>query len=655
MESFLFFAAIYLTAAVLAVPLATRFGMGSVLGYLLAGIMIGPVFGLVGSETQDLQHFAEFGVVMMLFLIGLELDPRALWNMRHKLLGLGGLQVVVTTAAVSFGALQLGYAGQTALAIGLILALSSTAIVMQTLSEKNLTRTLGGRSAFSVLLTQDIAVIPMLALVPLLAVARAPSIAPDGSLTRTVGEHATTAADGHHGSPLASLVADMPAWGVTLMTIGAILAIILVGHYLTRPLFRVIHATGLPEMFTIVALLIVVGIAVVMNTVGLSPALGTFLAGVVLANSEFRHQLESNIEPFKGLLLGLFFMTVGAGINYHLLFSSFAQIASLTVALMLIKGVILYAIGTLFKLRGEHRWLFTLGLAQAGEFGFVLTSFSLQTNVIETALAERLLLIIALSMLMTPLFFIVHGILARRKAVHGENTADADEIDDRQPVIIAGVGRFGQVVNRMLQMSGFRATVLDNDLRTVELMRKFGVKSFFGDPTRPELLHAAGLAEAKVLVAALDDKDMNTRLVAFARQERPDLNIVARARDRLHVYELYNAGADHIVRELFDSSLRAGRYVLEDLGLSEFEAHAMETAFYKHDRQALRDLADLWKPGLPVDQNHAYVERSRELNRDLETALVQIGEQQETAATGVKARVEAAINATGKTPPMTDG
>ena len=655
MESFLFFAAIYLTAAVLAVPLATRFGMGSVLGYLLAGIMIGPVFGLVGSETQDLQHFAEFGVVMMLFLIGLELDPRALWNMRHKLLGLGGLQVVVTTAAVSFGALQLGYAGQTALAIGLILALSSTAIVMQTLSEKNLTRTLGGRSAFSVLLTQDIAVIPMLALVPLLAVARAPSIAPDGSLTRTVGEHATTAADGHHGSPLASLVADMPAWGVTLMTIGAILAIILVGHYLTRPLFRVIHATGLPEMFTIVALLIVVGIAVVMNTVGLSPALGTFLAGVVLANSEFRHQLESNIEPFKGLLLGLFFMTVGAGINYHLLFSSFAQIASLTIALMLIKGVILYTIGTLFKLRGEHRWLFTLGLAQAGEFGFVLTSFSLQTNVIETALAERLLLIIALSMLMTPLFFIVHGILARRKAVHGEHTADADEIDELQPVIIAGVGRFGQVVNRMLQMSGFRATVLDNDLRTVELMRKFGVKSFFGDPTRPELLHAAGLAEAKVLVAALDDKDMNTRLVAFARQERPDLNIVARARDRLHVYELYNAGADHIVRELFDSSLRAGRYVLEDLGLSEFEAHALETAFYKHDRQALRDLADLWKPGVPVDQNHAYVERSRELNRDLETALVQIGEQQETAATGVKARVEAAINATGKTPPMTDG
>ena len=229
------------------------------------------------------------------------------------------------------------------------------------------------------------------------------------------------------------------------------------------------------------------------------------------------------------------------------------------------------------------------------------------------------------------------------------------EIDELQPVIIAGVGRFGQVVNRMLQMSGFRATVLDNDLRTVELMRKFGVKSFFGDPTRPELLHAAGLAEAKVLVAALDDKDMNTRLVAFARQERPDLNIVARARDRLHVYELYNAGADHIVRELFDSSLRAGRYVLEDLGLSEFEAHALETAFYKHDRQALRDLADLWKPGVPVDQNHAYVERSRELNRDLETALVQIGEQQETAATGVKARVEAAINATGKTPPMTDG
>lgn len=617
MESVLLFATIYLGAAAIAVPLAARAGLGSVLGYLLAGIAIGPVFQLVGSETQDLQHFAEFGVVMMLFLIGLEMEPRALWDMRHRLLGLGGLQISLTTGAVMAGAMALDLSWQNALAVGLIMALSSTAIVMQTLSEKNLTRTPGGRATFAVLLTQDIAVIPMLALLPLLALGGGGAmIAPDGSISLHAAEEAG------HGHEL-SLLGELPAWAVTLSTIGVIALIVVAGHFLSRPLFRFIHAARLRELFTVTALLIVVGIATLMNMVGISPALGTFLAGVVLANSEFRHDLESNIEPFKGLLLGLFFMTVGAGINFSVMFANIGQIAGLTIALMIIKGLILYALATAFKLRKGNRWLFTLGLAQAGEFGFVLVSFALQTRVLDTAISQQLLLIITLSMLLTPLFFILQDLLSKwSDRGDGEGGADADEIDEQHKIIIAGVGRFGQVVNRMLQLSGFQATVLDHDLRTIQLMRKFGIKSYLGDPTRPELLHAAGLEEARVLVAALDDKDAVTRLVAFARRERPDLYIVARARDRVHVYELYKAGADHIVREMFDSSLRAARYVLEDLGLTEFEANQMETAFYQHDRSALRELAELWKPGVPLEDNPDYMRRAQELNKELESALI---------------------------------
>ena len=616
MDTFLALGVVYLGAAALMVPLAARIGLGSVLGYLLAGILIGPVLGLVGSETDDLQHIAEFGVVMMLFLIGLELDPRGLWDMRHRLLGLGGLQIVLTTTVIMAGAwTMLDIAWQTALAIGLILALSSTAIVMQTLAEKGLTRTSGGRGAFSVLLTQDIAVIPMLAFLPLLAVTAGPSIAPDGSLTRPGGGE-----DMHE--PAISMLLGLPSWALTLVTLGAVAFVVLVGHYLSRPLFHFIHTTRLREMFTVVALLIVVGIAWLMEFVGLSPALGTFLAGVVLANSEFRHDLESNIEPFKGVLLGLFFMTVGAGINFALLGDNLATILGLALALMIVKGLILYGLGTVFGLRGKSKWLFTLSLAQAGEFGFVLVSFGLQTHVVTAAMGQLLLLVIAVSMLLTPFFFILHDQVSRRMSDPQTAQPAEEEIDEQHNVIIAGIGRFGQIVNRMLHLSGFQATVLDHDLRTIGLMRQFGFKSFFGDPTRPEILHAAGLKTARVLVAALDDKEANTRLVTYARRERPDMFIVARARDRFHVFELYRAGADHIVREMFDSSLRAARYVLEDLGLTDFEANEMETAFYRHDRKALLELAELWKPGVPVDQNPEYMARARELNKELEAALV---------------------------------
>jgi CPA2 family monovalent cation:H+ antiporter-2 len=615
MEGALLQATIYLTAMVIAVPLSVRLGLGSVLGYLIAGIAIGPILGLVGDETQNLQHYAEFGVVLMLFLIGLELDPRTLWDMRRKLLGVGGAQIAVSTVAIAGAAILMGLPWPTALAVGITLALSSTAIVLTTLTEKGLMRTEGGRSAFSVLLTQDIAVIPALALLPLLAIGAQITARDDGSLQRGAGED-----QAHHTM---SLVDGLPAWGVTLVTLGAVIAVILAGRYLSPILFRYIHLSRLREMYTAVALVIVVGVAFLMVLVGLSPALGAFVAGVVLANSEFRHELEADIEPFKGLLLGLFFITVGAGINFATLFGGLWVILGLTLGLMLLKGLILLGIALVFRLRGQDRWLFTLSLAQAGEFGFVLVAFGLQQSVFPARIGEILLLVIALSMLLTPLAFIASDWIARRLAPRAPDAeAAADEIEEKATIVIAGIGRFGQVVNRMVQASGFRTTVLDNNLATIQLMRRFGFKGYFGDPTRPELLKAAGLESAKVLVVAVDDRTAAVDLVRYARRLRPDIAITARAHDRLHVYELYDAGADHIVREMFDSSLRAARYVLEDMGLTDYEAHEMETAFYRHDRQNLRELAKLWRPGVPISENEAYVAKSRELNNNLETALL---------------------------------
>ncbi|SLN35744.1 Glutathione-regulated potassium-efflux system protein KefC [Roseovarius gaetbuli] len=627
MEAFLFQASIYLAATVIAVPLAARLGLGSVLGYLLAGVLIGPVFGFVGGhETAELQHVAEFGVVMMLFLIGLELEPRALWDMRHRLLGLGGLQIVLTTSAIMTGASLLGLGWSVALAIGLIFALSSTAIVLQTLSEKGLMRTGGGRSAFSVLLTQDIAVIPMLAFLPLLALPKTADMVLGEFLTRDAktADHAATGA--HQVAQ--SLIASLPGWGAALVTIGAVVAIILAGIYLTRPVFRFIHAARLREMYTALALLIVVSISFLMMLVGLSPALGAFLAGVVLANSEFRHELESDIAPFKGLLLGLFFITVGAGINFTTLFGAPFLILGLALAVIVIKGSVLCLLGWAFALRGRDLWLFTLGLAQAGEFGLVLIGFTDQQHVLPRGLSETLLLVVAMTMLITPLLFILYDWLSQRIQDSGE-TQDADEIDTKGPVIIAGIGRFGQVVNRLVRSSGFETVVLDHDLNAIQRMRRFGIKGFFGDPTRPDLLHAAGLHEARVLVAALDDPEAAVRLVAFARRECPDLHIIARAHDRTHVFRLYQAGANDIVRELFDSSLRAGRYVLENMGLTEFEAAELEKTFYQHDRGSVRELAALWDPGIPTIDNAAYIKRARELEKDLETML--LSQLEETA------------------------
>lgn len=622
MEGFLFQASMYLGAAVLIVPLAVRFGLGSVLGYLAAGILVGPVLGIAGAETRDLQHFAEFGVVLMLFLIGLELEPRTLWDMRHRLLGLGGAQVGLTTLAIAALLMLFGLVWQVALTLGLVMSLSSTAIVLQTLTEKHLMRTAGGRSTFSVLLTQDIAVVPMLAFLPLLAL---PAMAITGPTAQQFGisntETPATAPE-NAAEPLLTLVDQLPNWAATALTLAIVAGIVLAGHFLTRPVFRFVHASRLPEMSTFISLLVVFGIAFSMMLVGLSPALGTFVAGVVLANSEFRHQIEADIKPFKGLLLGLFFMTVGIGIDTHTLLNEPVTVLGLTLGLIAVKAAILFGLGLLFRMRGQDRILFTLGLAQAGEFGFVLVSFARQQGILSASKGELALLVISMSMLLTPLLFFGYEHLSLKLRARTPER-EPDEIDEKGRVIIAGIGRFGQVVNRLVRMSGLTTVVLDSDAGTIETMRRFGVKGFFGDPTRPELLDAAGLADASVLVVAVDDAENATKIVRFARSQRPDLHIVARARDRVHVYELYQAGASDIVRETFDSSIRAGRYVLENMGFTEYEAAKLSQTYFKVDRAAMRDLAEVWIPGKPVHLNDAYIARAKQLDRDLETALIE--------------------------------
>lgn len=611
MSGVLFQVFVYLCAAVVAVPVAKRLGLGSVLGYLIAGIAIGPVLGIVGAETEQLQHFAEFGVVLMLFLVGLELKPQLLWQMRARLLGLGGLQVVASAGAIAaLGWLLLGH-WQTAVAVGLLLALSSTAIVLQTLSEKGLMATDGGRAGFSVLLFQDVAVIPMLALIPVLAVPELAEIA-----QRAAGEagHGAAADGSGHGESGAaaglSLVDGLSGWRYAGVVLGAVAAVVLGGHFLTRPLFRFIASSRLRETFTAAALLLVVGIALLMTLVDLSPALGTFLAGVVLADSEFRHELESDIEPFKGLLLGLFFITVGAGIDFGVLFGQLFTVLALTVGVMAIKGGILFGLGRLFRLRAADHWLFTLSLAQAGEFGFVLLAFSTQNAVIPPELGKLLSLVIALSMLLTPVLFIGYDrlVLPRLRSAPDQ---PPDTIDEQGAVIIAGVGRFGQVVNRLLMAAGVRTVVLDHEAATVERMRQIGIRSFFGDASRPDLLQAAGIERAAAFVVAIDDCDRAVELVEYLKREYPDLCIIARAFDVDQLYLLRTAGADVALREVFDTSLEAGAATLRAVGQHPFEVEKLKRAFRRHDLDTLDELYEVWDHDLEFSKNRALLERVR--------------------------------------------
>ncbi len=594
-------------AAAVAVPIASRLGLGSVLGYLLAGVAISPILRAVGADVIALQHFAEFGVVMMLFLIGLEMNPRELWELRNRIFVLGGLQIGVTTIAVMGITMVLGQPWTVSLAIGLVFALSSTAIVNQTLKEKGLSRSDGGQSSFAVLLAQDIAVIPMLALVPLLAMSE---------LTETLSHAAD---DGDYDLNI-SLVDGLDGWQTALITLAAIVGVFAIGNYAVTPLFRFVARARLRELFVSTALMVVLGIALLMTMVGLSPALGTFLAGVVLANSEYRHELESDIDPFRGIFLGVFFITVGASINFELLASSFATVMGLTFGLIILKAAVLYVLAKLFGLRRDDQWLFALGLAQAGEFGFVLLSFTVANAVIPAGVSDILLLVVALSMLLTPVLFILYERVVAQRFVPSQ-IQEADEIEPDASIIIAGHGRFGGIVNRALVAAGYETTVVDYSSEQLEMLRKFGLKVYFGDATRPDLLSAAGIAEAKLLVVAIDEKDATTALTRYVRETFPNVHVIARAYDRPHVYDLWAIGCRDIIRETYDSSVRAARSAFEALGVDRTAAELMMREFEATDRQMILNTAELYDPDTPLAENQAVIDRVNEMRDEWEGQL----------------------------------
>jgi len=595
---FLFQAFVYLAAAVIAVPVAKRLGLGSVLGYLLAGAVIGPyVLGLVGGASGDVMHFAEFGVVMMLFLIGLELQPSLLWRLRLPILGMGSAQVLITAGVVGGVALLLGFPARPSIALGLVFAMSSTAIVLQSLQERGWLKLRGGQAGFSVLLFQDIAVIPMLALMPLLA-------------TGVVGG-GTEAAHGSH-----SLLEGLSAWQQTLAVLAAGGAVIVGGRFLSRPVFRFIAGARLPEVFTAFALLLVVGISLLMSLVGLSPALGAFLAGVVLAESEYRHELEGDIEPFKGLLLGLFFLSVGASVDFPFIREHLGLIIAATLGIVTLKISVLLGIARVFQRRWSDAFLFALALSQVGEFAFVLLALATNLGVLTAEWSRGAVAVTALSMMTTPPLLMLLAKWPRRAAAE-QNERPMDTIEPEVPgkVILAGFGRMGNIIGRFLQANGVPTTVLDTNTELVEGVRKVGLRAWYGDASRLDMLRAAGAEHAELLIITISDTAKIRAIGDMARKHFPHLKIMARSRKRVDAYELINAGFDHVYRETLGTSIDMGADALHMLGFRAYHARRAALAFRKHNEAAMRDLAKHWGSKNYFELLRAKIEEAENLVR----------------------------------------
>ena len=587
-------ALVYLAAGVISVPIAKRLGLGSVLGYLIAGVLIGPfLLDLVG-EPKEVQRFAEFGVVILLFLIGLEVRPALLWQMRTTIFGLGLAQLLGTAALVAAASLAFGLDWRAGAAVGLILAMSSTAIVLQSLEEKGMRSGPVGEASFGVLLFQDLAVIPLFALLPLLAPA---------GLVAPAASHAT------------SLLADLPGWAQALAQLAAVVVVVVGGRYLTRPIFRFIAAARLREIFTASALLLVIAVAALMELVGLSPALGAFLAGVVLADSEFRRELETDIEPFRGLLLGLFFITVGAGLDLGLVAAHLFAVVGLVAGLMILKTLAMYAAGRLF--RHSHRTALTtaVALAQGGEFAFVLLGFVLGAQVMDATLAHLLTAVVAVSMAVTPLVSAAYERLILNRPEEREEPERLPFDEGAPDVIVAGFGRFGQIATRLLLANNFKIVLLDSSIEQIEIIRRFGWAVHYGDASRMDLLRTAGADKAKLLIVAIDDQDKAVEMVEAARAAFPQLAIMARAWDRRHAYELLKTPNVTVERETFESALNMGRKALLKLGLSERRANRAAAIFREQDDEFFRQLAPV------AGEEEAYVLAARD-SRDTTERLL---------------------------------
>ncbi len=565
-------ALIYLTATVICVPISKKLGMGSVLGYLIAGMLIGPFFlGLIGKEGEDIMHFAEFGVVMMLFIIGLELEPSQFWKMRRSIVGMGSIQMIVTAVLVFVLMKTTGMQWQEATAVSLAFSMSSTAIVLQTIREKGLSQTISGQASFSVLLFQDIMVIPILAMLPLLVL--------HGLQDKAEIE--------------SSLIGNLPGWLQGLSFFGAVAFIYFSGKYLFVPLLRIVARTRLSELFTASSLLLVIAVSTLMKIMGLSPALGAFLAGVVLANSEYRHELESDIAPFKGLLLGLFFIGVGISINIGLILSKPLIISGLVVAVMLIKFGVLYMTGKIFRLSTDQNLLFAFALSQVGEFSFVLLSFSRQLTIINQEWTDILMAVTAITMTVTPFLLLINERFIDPRI--GVKMADSgpsshENISEKHQVIIAGFGHFGNTICRFLRANGVDATILDHDSDRVQLLRTMGFKVYYGDATRLDILKSAGADEAKYLIASIDPPEINQELIFQVRKHFPHIHILARAKNRFDAYELIDMGVKDIYRETLYTSVKLAEDLLCNMGHRRYTVKRMGHKFIKHDEETMAEM-----------------------------------------------------------------
>jgi glutathione-regulated potassium-efflux system ancillary protein KefC/glutathione-regulated potassium-efflux system protein KefB len=548
--------AIFLAAAVLAVPLFRRLKLGAVLGYLAAGVLIGPSVLRLVTEVDSIMHFAELGVVLLLFVIGLELQPSRLWVLRKSVFGLGGAQVLATALALGLIGFGLGLTWQSATVIGFALAMSSTAFVLQVLAERKQLTTRYGRSAFAILLFQDLSVIPLLALIPLLAIGPAA---------------------GQGASP----------WLAALKALVVIAAVVLGGRVVLKRVFDVIARTDIQEIFTAAALLVVIGVSLLMIAVGLSMSLGAFLAGVLLADSEYRHQLEAAIEPFKGLLLGLFFISVGMSVDLGVIGREPATIAAAVVGLMLVKAAIVFGIGKLSGQATDSARSLAAALSQGGEFAFVLFSLAAGYRIMDAELVDRLVVVVTLSMALTPLALALNDAISRRmQKPRSEESFDTIDEGESQ-VIIAGFGRVGQIVGRVLNVRKIAFTALDRNPEQVETVRRFGRKVYYGDASRLDLLRAAKADQARIFVLAIDDAEASIQTAETVRRHFPQLKIYARARNRFHAYRLMDLGCELIERETLRSSLHLTEAVLTALGVSEWEAQLTVARFKVHDEQTL--------------------------------------------------------------------
>lgn len=555
--------ALLLIAAVIAVPLFKKLKLGSVLGYLAAGLAVGPWGTRLISDVESILHFSEFGVVLLLFLIGLELNPSRLWIMRRSVFGLGGAQVVGTTAVLGGLGMLLGASPLAAGVAGFGLALSSTAFVLPILAEKNELATAHGRAAFAILLFQDLAVIPLLVILPML----------DG------GQSTQAAHGAAHGAGGLVTAAKI---------VGALVGLVLVGRYLLRPVFKLIASSGNQEIMTALALLVVVGTSSIMHVVGLSMSLGAFLAGVLLSESEYRHELQADIEPFKGLLLGLFFMAVGMSANLGIVRDMPLQVAGVVVVFMVAKGLAIFGVSRLFGQDKDAARNVATALSQGGEFAFVMFGIASKAHVLSQANADFLVVVVTISMVLTPLSFSLNEkVLARLS--RREEKREFDAIDDHaNPVVIAGFGRVGQIVGRVLRLRKIGFTALDSAPTHVDFIRRFGNKIYYGDATRLDLLRAAHVDKAKIFVVAVDDMVASVKIVELVKQHFPNVQIYARARNRQHAYQLLGLGVNQLMRETFEASLVLTQQVLEGLGISTKSAQDTVQKFAMYDERMMR-------------------------------------------------------------------